>query len=125
MDGDTVFFRRAEVAFSESRVSQEEPVLRGASLSLDLPSAEVVGIVKRALRRVVASLPRRALAARAEGREEYMLVAPADKKLPRFRIRTRQRHLLEGKRFVIGFDSWPRSSKYPNGWRLKLQLMVF
>ena len=120
MDGDTVFVRRSGAESQDSGESpEEEDVLRGPSVTSGLPLAEVVGIAKRPARRVVASLPRRAQTSRAEGREEYIFVAPADKKLPRFRVRTRQRHLLEGRRFVIGFDSWPRGSKYPNGRFLK------
>ena len=125
MDGDTVFVRRSGVDSQDSGESpEEEDVLRGPSVTSGLPLAEVVGIAKRPARRVVASLPRRTQTSGAEGREEHLLVAPADRKLPRFRVRTRQRHLLEGRRFVIGFDSWPRNSRYPNGRFIKMIFMI-
>ena len=114
LDGDRVFIRRVDQP-CEAIEAQEEGELRGHGRSAGLPFAEVVGIQKRSIGRVIASLNKRSLLNSDEGKVEYLLVNPADKKLPRFRIRTRQRQLLEEKRFVIAFDNWPRDSKYPNG----------
>ena len=48
-------------------------------------------------------------------REEYTLLSPVDKKLPKIRIKTRKLSKLTGKYVLIAVDDWPIDSKYPNG----------
>ena len=40
---------------------------------------------------------------------------PAEKKIPKIRIETRQAASLKGSRIVVAVDSWPRHSRYPHG----------
>lgn len=41
------------------------------------------------------------------------LFVPAERRIPRIRIETRQAHTLKGQRIVVAIDSWPRTSRYP------------
>uniref|UniRef100_A0A8C4T523 Protein DIS3 homolog n=1 Tax=Erpetoichthys calabaricus TaxID=27687 RepID=A0A8C4T523_ERPCA len=43
------------------------------------------------------------------------LFTPADRRIPRIRIETRQASTLEGQRIIIAIDGWPKNSRYPNG----------
>lgn len=43
------------------------------------------------------------------------LFVPAEKKIPRVRIETRQSDLLASQRILVALDSWPRNSRYPLG----------
>ncbi len=43
------------------------------------------------------------------------LFKPAERRIPRIRIETRQADTLEGQRIVVVIDSWPRNSRYPQG----------
>ncbi|XP_008981042.1 exosome complex exonuclease RRP44 isoform X2 [Callithrix jacchus] len=47
------------------------------------------------------------------------LFTPADKRIPRIRIETRQASTLEGRRIIVAIDGWPRNSRYPNGHFVK------
>lgn len=38
---------------------------------------------------------------------------PAERRIPKIRIETRQAALLEGQRIVVAIDCWPRQSRYP------------
>ena len=51
----------------------------------------------------------------AVGKEEYVLVVPMDRSLPKIRICTRQKAFLAGKKIVVNIDHWNRDSMYPNG----------
>ena len=48
------------------------------------------------------------------GKEEFVLVTPVDKTLPKFRICTRQKVALLGKKVALRIDNWNRDSQYPN-----------
>ena len=43
------------------------------------------------------------------------IFVPAEKKIPKIRIETRQAATLRGNRIVVAVDSWPRHSRYPHG----------
>ncbi|CAH2210870.1 jg4425, partial [Pararge aegeria aegeria] len=43
------------------------------------------------------------------------LFVPAEKRIPRVRIETRQSDLLVSQRILVALDSWPRNSRYPLG----------
>lgn len=43
------------------------------------------------------------------------IFVPAEKKIPKIRIETRQADTLKGNRIVVAVDSWPRHSRYPQG----------
>ena len=41
------------------------------------------------------------------------LFVPAEKRIPKIRIETRQAATLCNQRIVVAIDSWPRNSRYP------------
>uniref|UniRef100_A0A8K9V3H1 Protein DIS3 homolog n=1 Tax=Oncorhynchus mykiss TaxID=8022 RepID=A0A8K9V3H1_ONCMY len=43
------------------------------------------------------------------------LFTPADRRIPRIRIETRQAATLAGQRIMVAIDGWPKHSRYPNG----------
>lgn len=47
------------------------------------------------------------------------LFTPADRRIPRIRIETRQGSTLAGQRIMVAIDGWPKHSRYPNvSWNL-------
>lgn len=48
------------------------------------------------------------------GKEENILVVPCDRSLPRFRVTTRQRSWLQGKKIIIRMDGWKKDSVFPS-----------
>lgn len=40
---------------------------------------------------------------------------PAERKIPKVRIETRQAETLATQRIIVAIDSWPRNSRYPLG----------
>uniref|UniRef100_A0A8C2GRP0 Exosome complex exonuclease RRP44 n=1 Tax=Cyprinus carpio TaxID=7962 RepID=A0A8C2GRP0_CYPCA len=47
------------------------------------------------------------------------LFTPADRRIPRIRIETRQAANLVGQRIMVAIDGWPKNSRYPNGHFVK------
>ncbi|KAG8231430.1 hypothetical protein J437_LFUL000146, partial [Ladona fulva] len=43
------------------------------------------------------------------------LFVPAERKVPKVRIETRQADVLASQRIIVAIDSWPRNSRYPQG----------
>ena len=43
------------------------------------------------------------------------LFVPAERKVPKVRIETRQADVLATQRIIVAIDSWPRNSRYPQG----------
>eukprot|EP01041_Mallomonas_annulata_P006263 gene6263-12680_t len=76
----------------------------------------------------------------AVDREEFVLINPVDRRLPKIRIRTRQWSLLQGQRVLVSIrgetaGGWPRDSKFPNGflvrclgkagdWRIEVEALL-
>lgn len=69
----------------------------------------VVGVIKRNWRQYAGMLDPES----ATGRK--VLFLPADSKIPKIEIETRQLDKLINNRIVVSIDSWPRTSKYPLG----------
>ncbi|XP_048197208.1 exosome complex exonuclease RRP44 [Perognathus longimembris pacificus] len=78
------------------------------------PTGRVVGIIKRNWRPYCGMLSRSDI---KESRRH--LFTPADRRIPRIRIETRQASTLEGRRIIVAIDGWPRNSRYPNGHFVK------
>ncbi|XP_020848099.1 exosome complex exonuclease RRP44 [Phascolarctos cinereus] len=78
------------------------------------PSGRVVGIIKRNWRPFCGMLSKSDI---KESRRH--LFTPADKRIPRIRIETRQASTLEGQRIIVAIDGWPKNSRYPNGHFVK------
>ncbi|KAK3581182.1 hypothetical protein CHS0354_024716 [Potamilus streckersoni] len=74
------------------------------------PSARVVGIIKRNWRQYCGILQQSALKEATRH-----LFVPAEKRIPKIRIETRQANVLAGQRIVVAIDSWPKNSRYPHG----------
>ncbi|XP_068865316.1 exosome complex exonuclease RRP44 isoform X2 [Aphelocoma coerulescens] len=78
------------------------------------PTGRVVGIIKRNWRPYCGMLSKSQI---KEARRH--LFTPADRRIPRIRIETRQADTLEGQRIIVAIDGWPRNSRYPNGHFVK------
>ncbi|XP_028913329.1 exosome complex exonuclease RRP44 isoform X2 [Ornithorhynchus anatinus] len=78
------------------------------------PSGRVVGIIKRNWRPFCGMLSKSLI---KEARRH--LFTPADRRIPRIRIETRQASTLDGQRIIVAIDGWPRNSRYPNGHFVK------
>uniref|UniRef100_A0A182N1Q5 Protein DIS3 homolog n=1 Tax=Anopheles dirus TaxID=7168 RepID=A0A182N1Q5_9DIPT len=74
------------------------------------PTAKVVGIIKRKWRQYCGIL----LPSHIQGSLRHIFV-PAERKIPRIRIETRQAATLMAQRIIVAIDQWPRHSRYPQG----------
>ncbi|BFZ19682.1 hypothetical protein BsWGS_22722 [Bradybaena similaris] len=74
------------------------------------PTARVVGIIKRNWRQYCGILQPSIIKERTRH-----LFIPAEKRIPKIRIETRQAESLASKRIIVAIDSWPRNSRYPLG----------
>uniref|UniRef100_A0A1I8ATB4 Protein DIS3 homolog n=1 Tax=Steinernema glaseri TaxID=37863 RepID=A0A1I8ATB4_9BILA len=75
-----------------------------------LPTARVVGIIKRGWRQYCGML----LKSSVKGRKSH-LFSPHERLIPRIRIETSQYEKLQGMRIIVAIDRWPRDSRYPLG----------
>ncbi|TKR80691.1 hypothetical protein L596_014723 [Steinernema carpocapsae] len=75
-----------------------------------LPTARVVGIIKRSWRQYCGML----LKSSVKGRKNH-LFSPHERLIPRIRIETSQYDKLQGMRIIVAIDHWPRDSRYPLG----------
>ncbi|XP_075708446.1 exosome complex exonuclease RRP44 [Rhinoderma darwinii] len=95
-------------------VEEKEKMLQSAKNKFAKPSGKVVGVIKRNWR------PYCGMLSRSQIKESTRhLFTPADRRIPRIRIETRQASTLEGQRIIIAIDGWPRNSRYPNGHFVK------
>ncbi|NWV59797.1 RRP44 exonuclease, partial [Malurus elegans] len=94
---------------------EKENILK-TSVDKDMlrPTGRVVGIIKRNWRPYCGMLSKSQI---KEARRH--LFTPADRRIPRIRIETRQADTLEGQRIIVAIDGWPRNSRYPNGHFVK------
>lgn len=65
------------------------------------------------MRYIVMVLPARLLTHASDLQSNRHLFVPAEKKVPKIRIETRQAEKLMGKRIIVVIDSWPKQSRYP------------
>ena len=75
-----------------------------------VPTGKVVGIIKRNWRPYCGMLE----SFGTPGMTRH-LFTPAERRIPRIRIETRQAQTLIGQRIVVAIDFWPKHSKYPQG----------
>ncbi|XP_056411478.1 exosome complex exonuclease RRP44 [Hyla sarda] len=95
-------------------VEEKEKLLKAAEKKSTKPSGKVVGIIKRNWR------PYCGMLAKSQLKESTRhLFTPADRRIPRIRIETRQAATLEGQRIIVAIDGWPKNSRYPNGHFVK------
>ena len=72
------------------------------------PTGRVVAIIRRKWRQYCGILQQNPVAGSI--RQIYV---PAEKKIPKIRIETRQSTILSGQRIIVAVDAWPRTSRYP------------
>ncbi|KAM7385436.1 hypothetical protein PAMP_001519 [Pampus punctatissimus] len=90
---------------------EEEKALRiSAAEAARKPTGKVVGIIKRNWRPFCGMLN----ASQIKESTRH-LFTPADRRIPRIRIETRQAATLAGQRIMVAIDGWPKHSRYPNG----------
>ncbi|KAG9492100.1 hypothetical protein GDO78_000557, partial [Eleutherodactylus coqui] len=95
-------------------VEEKEKMLQTAERKSAKPSGKVVGIIKRSWR------PYCGMLCKSQIKESTRhLFTPADRRIPRIRIETRQASTLEGQRIIVAIDGWPKNSRYPNGHFVK------
>ena len=73
-------------------------------------TGKVVGIVRRNWKTYCGTL-----LPLPDMRVTHHTFVPANHNIPRIRIETRQGDMLLGQRIVVSIDSWPRSSRFPQG----------
>ncbi|CAO4376025.1 unnamed protein product [Caenorhabditis nigoni] len=88
---------------------EDEPKAKKAKKN-SVPTAKVVGIIKRNWRQYCGML----LPSSVKGARRH-LFCPAERLIPRIRIETEQAEILSQQRIVVAIDHWPRDSKYPLG----------
>ena len=74
------------------------------------PTGRVVGIIRRNWRPYCGTLL--PLSSMKGTRHTFL---PAERRIPRVHLETRQAPNLLGKRIVVSIDGWPRSSRFPRG----------
>ncbi|ODQ78699.1 hypothetical protein BABINDRAFT_64373 [Babjeviella inositovora NRRL Y-12698] len=79
------------------------------------PTAKVVGIIRRSWRFYVGQIAPTSVSENSGSAPSNCFVILMDKCLPKIRIRTRKAPELLGKRIVVAIDSWPSTSKFPEG----------
>ncbi|XP_073436479.1 exosome complex exonuclease RRP44 isoform X2 [Dendrobates tinctorius] len=95
-------------------VEEKEKMLQITANKSVKPSGRVVGIIKRNWR------PYCGMLAKSHIKQSTRhLFTPADRRIPRIRIETRQSSTLEGQRIIVAIDGWPKNSRYPNGHFVK------
>ncbi|KAK2159602.1 hypothetical protein LSH36_150g04005 [Paralvinella palmiformis] len=94
----------------EEDIKEDEIVRTSTGKKSKIPSGRVVGIIKRNWRQYCGMLQKSVL----KGSNRHLFVA-AERRIPKIRIETRQADVLDGQRIVVVIDSWPRTSRYPQG----------
>ncbi|XP_057366442.1 exosome complex exonuclease RRP44-like [Daphnia carinata] len=93
------------------QIEKEEALLTNSAKGKDRqPTGKIVGIIRRKWRQYCGILLPSVL---AEGTRH--LFVPAERKIPKIRIETRQAATLSSQKIIVAIDSWPRTSRYPLG----------
>ncbi|NWW76716.1 RRP44 exonuclease, partial [Climacteris rufus] len=98
----------------ESEEEKENVLKTSVNKDMQRPTGKIVGIIKRNWRPYCGMLSKSQI---KEARRH--LFTPADRRIPRIRIETRQADTLDGQRIIVAIDGWPRNSRYPNGHFVK------
>lgn len=98
-------------AKDDEEEDEEEKALRMAQAeAFKKPTGKVVGIIKRNWRPFCGMLNVSQIK-----ESTRHLFTPADRRIPRIRIETRQASTLAGQRIMVAIDGWPKDSRYPRG----------
>uniref|UniRef100_A0A3B4V0U7 Protein DIS3 homolog n=1 Tax=Seriola dumerili TaxID=41447 RepID=A0A3B4V0U7_SERDU len=90
--------------------AEEEEEEKAVTEAARKPTGKVVGIIKRNWRPFCGMLNVSQIK-----ESTRHLFTPADRRIPRIRIETRQAATLAGQRIMVAIDGWPKDSRYPNG----------
>ena len=74
------------------------------------PTGKIVGIIKRKWRQYCGIIKPNEV----QGSARHIFI-PAERKIPRVRIETRQAEKLYNQRIIVAIDQWQRHSRYPQG----------
>lgn len=88
----------------------EKLIEKGGDKNERQPTGKVVGVIKRKWRQYCGIIQPNIL----KGSARHIFV-PAEKKIPRVRIETRQAEKLYNQRIIVSIDQWQRHSRYPQG----------
>ncbi|GAB6030282.1 hypothetical protein CHUAL_005957 [Chamberlinius hualienensis] len=94
----------------DENLETADKMLEAAKASNKCPTGRIVGIVKRNWRQYCGMLQPAILK-----QSTRHLFVPAEKRIPKIRIETRQADILQGQRIIVAIDSWPKNSRYPLG----------
>jgi exosome complex exonuclease DIS3/RRP44 len=90
---------------------ENESLIRAAANKKNKqPTGKIVGIIKRKWRQYCGIIEKNTV----QGSVRHIFT-PAERKIPRVRIETRQAENLYNQRIIVAIDHWPRSSRYPQG----------
>ncbi|CAL2042102.1 unnamed protein product [Caenorhabditis brenneri] len=103
------YVKTADDMGNEEEDADDEPKAKKSKKNT-VPTAKVVGIIKRNWRQYCGML----LPSTVKGAKRH-LFCPAERLIPRIRIETEQAEILSQQRIVVAIDHWPRDSKYPLG----------
>lgn len=105
-----------EEKVDEENIEMEDEKVKKRKIPKELrqPTGRIVGIIKRNWRQYCGIIRPSVLKETTRH-----LVIPAERRIPRIRIETRQAADLASQRIVVAIDSWPRNSRYPNGHFVK------
>ncbi|KAL4234603.1 exosome catalytic subunit dis3 [Mactra antiquata] len=108
----SLMLEETEEKTDDADIEAEDAKLKQNKVPKDLrqPTGRVVGIIKRNWRQYCGILQQSAI---KEATRHLFL--PAEKRIPKIRIETRQAKDLSTQRIVVAIDSWPRNSRYPHG----------
>lgn len=70
------------------------------------PTGKIVGIIRRKWRQYCGILQPSLV-----NGSQWHLFVPAERKIPKVRINTRQAELLKSQRIIVAIDQWPRHSR--------------
>ncbi|XP_067651291.1 exosome complex exonuclease RRP44-like [Haliotis asinina] len=100
----------ADKTLDEEDLADEKQEKNKVPKDLRQPTGRIVGIIQRKWRQYCGMLRPSQL---KESRRHLFI--PAEKRIPRIRIETRQAEQLAGQRIVVAIDNWPKNSRYPQG----------
>ncbi|GLV32990.1 Dis3 [Carabus blaptoides fortunei] len=101
----------SEVVLEDEEQGTDDLVVDTVQLKTNQkPTGQVVGIIRRNWRQYCGILQQS-----ANENSICQLFVPAEKKIPKIRIETRQAESLRTQKIIVAIDSWPRHSRYPHG----------
>lgn len=102
-------------------LNNEEQIISQGQRNKDIiPTGRIVGIIKRKWRQYCGILQQR-----ANDGSVYQIFVPAEKKIPKIRIETRQAEILRTQKIIVAIDWWPRHSRYPHVSQIYTMTFLF